>query len=137
MKFEVLTIFPDFFHGPFDFGIVRRAKEAGLVEINIHDLRVFTKDRHRTVDDRPFGGGELAPIRITSYVDAPAGSGLGSSSALVVALVEAFTREYLMKLLDCTNGNQVQAARIAGLDRSYLGRMVSKLGLSRFGRARQ
>src|SRR4051812_28000654 len=58
MKFEVITIFPDFFRGPFDFGIIRRAKEAGLVEINIQDLRVFTKDKHRTVDDRPFGGGE-------------------------------------------------------------------------------
>ncbi|MGZ4814497.1 MAG: tRNA (guanosine(37)-N1)-methyltransferase TrmD [Terriglobales bacterium] len=58
MKFEIITIFPDFFRGPFDFGIIRRAKEAGLVEINIHDLRAFTKDKHRTVDDRPFGGGE-------------------------------------------------------------------------------
>jgi tRNA (guanine37-N1)-methyltransferase len=58
MKFEIVTIFPDFFRGPFDFGIIRRAKEAGLLEINIHDLRVFTKDKHRTVDDRPFGGGE-------------------------------------------------------------------------------
>src|ERR1700761_5932867 len=56
MKFEIITIFPDFFRGPFDFGIIRRAKEAGLVEINIHDLRAFTKDKHRTVDDRPFGG---------------------------------------------------------------------------------
>jgi len=58
MKFEVITIFPDFFRGPFDFGIIRRARETGLVEINIHDLRAFTKDKHRTVDDRPFGGGE-------------------------------------------------------------------------------
>ncbi len=58
MKFEILTIFPDFFRGPLDYGIVRRAREAGLIEIGIHDLRVFTHDRHRTVDDRPFGGGE-------------------------------------------------------------------------------
>ena len=58
MKFEILTIFPDFFRGPLDYGIVRRAREAGLVEIGIHDLRGFTHDRHRTVDDRPFGGGE-------------------------------------------------------------------------------
>jgi len=58
MKVDILTIFPDFFRGPFDYGIVRRAREAGLVEINIHDLRGFTKDKHRTVDDRPFGGGE-------------------------------------------------------------------------------
>jgi len=58
MKFEILTIFPHFFRGPLDFGIVRRACEAGLIEIVIHDLRAFTHDRHRTVDDRPFGGGE-------------------------------------------------------------------------------
>jgi tRNA (guanine37-N1)-methyltransferase len=58
MKIDILTIFPDFFRGPFDYGIVRRAREAGLVEISIHDLRNFTKDKHRTVDDRPFGGGE-------------------------------------------------------------------------------
>lgn len=58
MKFEIVTIFPDFFCGPLDYGIVRRAREAGLIEIGIHDLRAFTHDRHRTVDDRPFGGGE-------------------------------------------------------------------------------
>jgi len=58
MKFDIVTIFPDFFRGPLDYGIVRRAREAGLVEVNIHDLRNFTKDKHRTVDDRPFGGGE-------------------------------------------------------------------------------
>ena len=58
MKIDILTIFPDFFRGPLDYGIVRRARETGLVEIGIHDLRNFTKDNHRTVDDRPFGGGE-------------------------------------------------------------------------------
>jgi tRNA (guanine37-N1)-methyltransferase len=58
MKFEILTIFPDFFRGPLDYGIVRRAREAGLIDITIRDLRAFTRDRHRTVDDRPFGGGE-------------------------------------------------------------------------------
>ena len=58
MKFEIVTIFPDFFRGPLDYGIVRRAREAGLIEITVHDLRAFTSDRHKTVDDRPFGGGE-------------------------------------------------------------------------------
>jgi tRNA (guanine37-N1)-methyltransferase len=58
MKIDILTIFPDFFRGPLDYGIVRRARETGLVEISIHDLRAFTKDKHRSVDDRPFGGGE-------------------------------------------------------------------------------
>lgn len=58
MKFEIVTIFPDFFRGPLDYGIVRRARENGLIEILVHDLRNFTSDKHRTVDDRPFGGGE-------------------------------------------------------------------------------
>jgi len=58
MKFEIITIFPDFFRGPLEHGIVRRAREAGIIEIKVHDLRAFTKDRHKTVDDRPFGGGE-------------------------------------------------------------------------------
>jgi tRNA (guanine37-N1)-methyltransferase len=58
MKADIVTIFPDFFRGPLDYGITRRAAEMGLVEIKVHDLREFTHDRHRTVDDRPFGGGE-------------------------------------------------------------------------------
>lgn len=75
MKFEILTIFPDFFRGPLDYGIVRRARAAGLIEIAIHDLRAFTHDRHRTVDDRPFGGGEgmvLKPEPIFECLDAMA-----------------------------------------------------------------
>jgi tRNA (guanine37-N1)-methyltransferase len=58
MQFDIVTIFPDFFTGPLDYGILRRAREAHLVNVNVHDLREFTHDRHRTVDDRPFGGGE-------------------------------------------------------------------------------
>jgi tRNA (guanine37-N1)-methyltransferase len=56
--FHVLTIFPEFFEGPFAYGVVKRASDAGLVEIRIHNLRDWTSDRHKTVDDRPFGGGE-------------------------------------------------------------------------------
>src|ERR1700678_2627127 len=58
MRFDLITIFPEFFTGPLDYGIVRRAREANLIETHVHDLRAFTNDRHRTVDDRPFGGGE-------------------------------------------------------------------------------
>jgi tRNA (guanine37-N1)-methyltransferase len=58
MLVDLVTIFPDFFRGPLDYGILRRARETGLVEISVHDLREFTRDKHRTVDDRPFGGGE-------------------------------------------------------------------------------
>ena len=58
MTFHLLTIFPEFFHGPFDHGIIQKARESGRIEIQVHDLRQWTRDRHRTVDDRPFGGGE-------------------------------------------------------------------------------
>ena len=58
MRFHIVTIFPDFFTGPFDHGVLARANAAGLLEIRIHDLRNWTYDRHKTVDDRPFGGGE-------------------------------------------------------------------------------
>lgn len=58
MKVDVLTIFPEFFGAVFDFGIIRRAKLAEIVEINVHDIREFTVDKHRMVDDRPFGGGD-------------------------------------------------------------------------------
>ena len=58
MTFHILTIFPEFFRGPFEHGVVARAVAAGLIQIRIHDLRNWTFDRHRTVDDRPFGGGE-------------------------------------------------------------------------------
>jgi tRNA (guanine37-N1)-methyltransferase len=58
MRFDIVTIFPGFFAGIFEHGIVRRAQAERLVTIEIHDLRTYTHDRHRTVDDRPFGGGE-------------------------------------------------------------------------------
>ena len=58
MIFHVLTIFPEFFTGPFEYGVVKRGCDAGLLEIRIHNLREWTFDRHKTVDDRPFGGGE-------------------------------------------------------------------------------
>src|SRR5256886_13263868 len=73
MKVDILTIFPDFFRGPLDYGIVRRAREAGLVDVEINDLRAFAHDRHQTVDDRPFGGGEgmvLKPEPIFKAVEA-------------------------------------------------------------------
>lgn len=58
MIFHVLTIFPDFFRGPFEHGVVAKARESGILEIRIHNLRDWTFDRHKSVDDRPFGGGE-------------------------------------------------------------------------------
>lgn len=57
MKIDVLTLFPKMFNGPLDESIVQRARENGLIEIKIHNLRAYTHDLHQTVDDRPFGGG--------------------------------------------------------------------------------
>jgi len=78
VRFDLITIFPEFFTGPLDFGIVSRAREAGIAEVRVHDLRNWTSDRHRTVDDRPFGGGEgmvLKPEPIFAAVEELLGTG--------------------------------------------------------------
>jgi tRNA (guanine37-N1)-methyltransferase len=79
MRFEIVTIFPEFFAGPLGYGIVRRAREARLMDVRVHDLRAFTHDRHRTVDDRPFGGGEgmvLKPEPLFEAVESLLGGGV-------------------------------------------------------------
>src|SRR5215471_6514349 len=58
MKIDVLTIFPEFFGQVFDFGIIRRARLASIVDIDLHDIREYATDKHKMVDDRPFGGGD-------------------------------------------------------------------------------
>jgi tRNA (guanine37-N1)-methyltransferase len=83
MRFDLITIFPEFFSGPLGHGIVRRALEAGLIEARVQDLREFTKDRHRTVDDRPFGGGEgmvLKPEPLFEAVESLLGHSIGSAA---------------------------------------------------------
>ena len=73
MTFHILTIFPEFFSGPFEHGVIRKAQAEGRLEIRVHDLRHWTYDRHRTVDDRPFGGGEgmlLKPEPLFEAVEA-------------------------------------------------------------------
>jgi tRNA (guanine37-N1)-methyltransferase len=82
MRFDLITIFPEFFAGPLDHGILRRARETGLVEVHVQDLRFFTKDRHRSVDDRPFGGGEgmvLKPDPLFEAAEALLDQSLGSA----------------------------------------------------------
>jgi tRNA (guanine37-N1)-methyltransferase len=117
MKFDIVTIFPDFFRGPLDYGITRRARESGLVTIDIHDLRAFAHDRHRTVDDRPFGGGEgmvlkpepifecLEALRLLPWEERMAG-GAGQS----VILLSAQGRRF----------DQSVAQELAGLERMVL-----------------
>src|SRR5215468_2978266 len=82
MRFDLITIFPEFFTGPLEHGIIRRAREAGIVQIHVQDLRAFTKDRHRSVDDRPFGGGEgmvLKPEPLFEAVESLLGHGVGDA----------------------------------------------------------
>ena len=70
MTFHVVTIFPEFFQGPFQHGVVARAAAAGVLQIKIHNLRDWAHDRHQTVDDRPFGGGEGMLLKPAPLFDA-------------------------------------------------------------------
>lgn len=78
MRVDILTLFPAMFAGPLDESIVRRARAAGLLDLRIHNLRDWTKDRHKTVDDRPFGGGPgmvLKPEPLFEAVESLRGPG--------------------------------------------------------------
>jgi tRNA (guanine37-N1)-methyltransferase len=120
MRFDLVTIFPEFFAGPLDHGILRRARETNLVEVQIQDLRVFTKDRHRSVDDRPFGGGEgmvLKPEPLFEATEALLGRSLGSADQPVVQ--EPETAIVLMSAAGKLF-RQETARRYAQLDRIVL-----------------
>jgi tRNA (guanine37-N1)-methyltransferase len=114
MKADIVTIFPDFFRGPLEYGITRRAQELGLATIRVHDLREFAHDRHRTVDDRPFGGGEgmvLKPEPLFECLEslgvAPREDRLAGRVKQSVILLSAQGRPFTQKvaaevaLLDC------------------------------------
>jgi len=70
MKIDVLTLFPAMFAGPLDESIVKRAREAKLLDLKIHNLRDWTHDRHKTVDDRPFGGGPGMLLKVEPLFEA-------------------------------------------------------------------
>ncbi|HTZ73849.1 MAG TPA: tRNA (guanosine(37)-N1)-methyltransferase TrmD [Candidatus Aquilonibacter sp.] len=113
MRFDLITIFPEFFAGPFDYGIVRRARESRLIETHVHDLRSFTHDRHRTVDDRPFGGGEgmvLKPEPIFEAVESILGGNAQSTAKSRVVLLSAAGQPF----------RQETARGFAALDRLIL-----------------
>src|SRR6266478_2087232 len=109
MRFDLISIFPEFFTGPLEHGIVRKAREAGLIEIQVQDLRVFTSDKHRTVDDRPFGGGEgmvLKPEPLFRCVESLEMAGreerlartVKQSVVLLSAQGEMFTQDLALEL---------------------------------------
>jgi tRNA (guanine37-N1)-methyltransferase len=118
MRFEIVTIFPGFFSSFFENGILRRALSEGLVEVGVHDLRAFTHDRHRTVDDRPFGGGEGMVLKPQPIAEALASLGIepkalraqAPPAAPQVVLLSAQGRPF----------TQALARELAGLDRVVL-----------------
>jgi tRNA (guanine37-N1)-methyltransferase len=115
MRFEILTIFPEFFGSIFEHGVVARAQKTGLVEIGVHDLRAFTHDRHRTVDDRPFGGGEGMVLKAEPLAEALGSLGIGQigeegRSRTTVILLSAQGRPF----------TQAVARELAGLERVIL-----------------
>jgi len=117
MKADILTIFPGFFSGPLDHGITRRACEMGLAKIEVHDLRQFTHDKHRTVDDRPFGGGEGMVLKPEPIFDCLEPLGLASREQRLSGAV----RESLILLsAQGQRFTQQVAAELAVLDRIVL-----------------
>ena len=108
MKFHLLTIFPEFFRGPLEHGVVARALKKGIVDIVIHDLRKWTSDRHKSVDDRPFGGDEgmllkaeplfLAAEEIFPARFAGAGKPAGQKIILLSASGKPFTQAVARRL---------------------------------------
>ena len=114
MRFDIVTIFPEFFGGPLDYGIVRRAREARLIETHVHDLRDFTHDRHHVVDDRPFGGGEgmvMKPEPLFEAVESLAGEASPSARpGTAIVLLSAAGKMF----------RQETARRFAGLSRVVL-----------------
>jgi tRNA (guanine37-N1)-methyltransferase len=97
MRFDLVTIFPEFFTSILSHGVLRRGIAAGLVEVKVHDLRAFAHDRHRTVDDRPFGGGEgmvlkpeplaeaLESLGVCAKPEREAGVGSGSEQVILLS----------------------------------------------------
>lgn len=98
MKFHLLTIFPDFFEGPFRHGVVARAADAGVLELRVHDLRSWTHDLHRTVDDRPFGGGEGMLLKPEPIFDAVESIWPQRTAAQRVILLSAQGRKFTQQV---------------------------------------
>src|ERR1700684_1570659 len=121
MRADILTIFPGFFRGPLDHGITRRACEMGLATISVHDLREFTHDKHRTVDDRPFGGGEGMVLKPEPLFECLQSLGLASREERVSDR-EAGRAKQSVILLSAQGQRFTQkiATELAALDRMVL-----------------
>jgi len=117
MKADIVTIFPDFFRGPLDYGITRRAAEMGLVKIEVHDLRKYTRDKHRTVDDRPFGGGEGMVLKPEPVFECLEPLGLASRESRLAGTVK---ESVILLSAQGQRFTQRVATELAALDRIVL-----------------
>ena len=101
LRLDIITLFPEIFFGPFDASIVKRARENGLVDINVINLRDFTADRHRTVDDRPYGGGPGMVMRPEPLIKAVESVRTPESKVLLMAPQgDVFKQEVASQLKD-------------------------------------
>src|SRR5882762_10178522 len=117
MRADILTFFPGFFRGPLDHGITRRASEMGLVKIQVHDLREFTHDKHRSVDDRPFGGGEGMVLKPEPLFECMESLELASREDRVAGRVK---QSVVLLSAQGQRFNQKVAADLAALDHIVL-----------------
>ena len=134
LRIDIITIFPEFFRDVIDYGIVKRARTAGLVEINSHDLRQWANDKHRTVDDRPFGGGDgmvLKPEPIFAAVEALTGAskreGYPENTRVVLLSPQGkvFSQESAQTLADKTTRLVLLCGRYEGVDERVAGALVT------------
>ncbi len=119
LRCDIITIFPEFFREAFDYGIIRRARAAGLIETKAHDLRQWTSDKHHVVDDRPFGGGEgmvLKPEPIFAAVRDLTGCGTREdySRQTRVVLLSPQGRVFTQELAQDLSQNASQVVLICG-----------------------
>lgn len=119
LRFDIVTIFPEFFREAFDYGIIRKARTAELVEIKAHDLRAWTTDKHRSVDDRPFGGGDgmvFKPEPVFAAVEELTGETqrAGYSEATRVVLLSPQGRVLTQRLAQDFASNATHVVLICG-----------------------
>jgi len=118
MRFDIITIFPEFFQGFLTHGVLRRAMASGLVQVEVHDLRSFTHDRHRTVDDRPFGGGEGMVLKPEPLAEAIESLGLAAKGQR--AEFEKPRGQVILLSAQGARFSQAAARELATLDRLVL-----------------
>jgi tRNA (guanine37-N1)-methyltransferase len=124
MRFEIVTIFPGFFTSIFEHGILRRALAENLIAVGVHDLRAFTHDRHRTVDDRPFGGGEGMVLKPGPLAEALAALGIEPKTARQTGEDGPPRTRVILLSAQGRPFTQAVARELAGLERVVLDRIV-------------